>query len=144
MVFSVVEGLVNSFSTRDPFMICRCLGIEVICFPLIDVRGYTIVEDGVSIICLSDNLDDFTSKFVCAHELGHAVMHKGMNRIFMDCNTFFCHGRYEAEADAFAVHLLFHDEEEFYESGINAEAMANALRTSIYNVQARLYELQGK
>lgn len=49
-------------------------------------------------------------RFVCAHELGHAVLHPGLNTPFMKANTLLSTDRIEREANTFAVELLMPDE----------------------------------
>jgi Zn-dependent peptidase ImmA (M78 family) len=45
-------------------------------------------------------------RFVCAHELGHAVLHPRANTPFLRKNTFFSIDKIEIEANRFAVKLL--------------------------------------
>lgn len=49
-------------------------------------------------------------RFVCAHELGHAVLHPGLNTPFMKANTLLSTDRIEREANTFAVELLMPDD----------------------------------
>ncbi|MGR4027274.1 ImmA/IrrE family metallo-endopeptidase, partial [Bacillus sp. ZZQ-131] len=53
---------------------------------------------------------EFTQRFVCAHELGHAVLHPKANTPFLRNQTFFSVDRLEIEANTFAVELLLTDE----------------------------------
>ena len=50
-------------------------------------------------------------RFVCAHELGHAVMHPKANTPFMKRSTYFSIDKIEREANRFAVELLIPDSE---------------------------------
>ena len=61
------------------------------------------------LFCIDSALNGRKARFVCAHELGHSLLHKNLNRIFMDVNTNMVTSRYENEADRFAVDLLFDD-----------------------------------
>lgn len=47
---------------------------------------------------------------VLAEELGHMILHKKANAIFMDTRTQFNTSKYEQEADLFAMYLLISDE----------------------------------
>lgn len=107
----LAEKLVERYGTRDPFKIAEELGYIVIRTPLAGVRGFYQYLKRCHIIYLDSGLDDAAARFVCGHELGHSLMHRGLNRIFMDTRTFMASGRYEAEADRFAADLLFSDEE---------------------------------
>lgn len=65
----------------------------------------------IHVIYIDDALDDHVARFVCAHELGHAMLHRGENRIFMDANTLFVTSRFETEADHWAADLLLSDDD---------------------------------
>lgn len=106
---SLVEKLVRKYGTRDPFKIAAELGYIVLYTPLVGVRGFYQYLKRCHIIYLAPELDEATARFVCAHELGHSILHRGLNRIFMDTRTFLVSSRYETEADRFAVDLLFDD-----------------------------------
>lgn len=107
----LAERLVDKHGTRDPFRIAAELGYTIINTPLIGVRGFYQYLKRCHIIYLDSELDDATARFVCAHELGHSFLHRGLNRIFMDTRTFIITGRYETEANQFAVDLIYSDEE---------------------------------
>ena len=107
----LAERLVRKFGTRDPFKIAEELDYTIIYTPLVGVRGFYQYLKRCHIIYLDSELDDNTARFVCAHELGHSILHRGLNRIFMDTRTFIVTGRYEKEADRFAVDLLHSDED---------------------------------
>lgn len=49
-------------------------------------------------------------RFVCAHELGHIILHPHVNTPFMKAHTLFSVDRLEKEANEFAVELLMPDE----------------------------------
>ena len=107
----LAERLVDKHGTRDPFRIAEELGYTIIYTPLVGVRGFYQYLKRCHIIYLDSELDDATARFVCAHELGHSFLHRGLNRIFMDTRTFIITGRYETEANQFAVDLIYSDEE---------------------------------
>lgn len=107
----IADSLVRKFGTRDPFLIADALGIILIRTPLKGIRGFYQYIKRCKIIYIDSNLDERDARFVCAHELGHALLHRGCNRIFMDTKTYFPVNRYEVEADRFAVDLLFDDDD---------------------------------
>ncbi|MGE7091255.1 ImmA/IrrE family metallo-endopeptidase [Lysinibacillus sp. NPDC048646] len=47
---------------------------------------------------------------MCAHELGHAILHPDENTAFLKKNTLFSTDKIEIEANTFAVELLLPDE----------------------------------
>lgn len=107
----LAEGLVAKFNTRDPFRIAEELDYTTIYTPLVGVRGFYQYLKRCHIIYLDSKLDDKAARFVCAHELGHSILHQGLNRIFMDTRTFIVTGRYETEANRFAVDLIYSDDD---------------------------------
>ena len=97
----------STFGTHDPFRIAKELGYPVLTVPLEGVRGFHLYMKRRHVIYLSDTLTDWERTWVCAHELGHALLHNHMNRIYMAHNTLFPTGRYETEANRFAACLLY-------------------------------------
>lgn len=63
---------------------------------------------------------------MCAHELGHALLHEGHNALFLRERTDFVMERYEREADLFAGYLLLDGEtvEECLRNGWTSEQAA--------------------
>ena len=78
--------------------------------PLIDVRGFYQYFQRNNIIYIDEHLPEYEQKFVCAHELGHMLMHRKENTVFMDTRTYLKTTPYETEADKFAVELLIPNE----------------------------------
>lgn len=103
----MVTGLTTAHKTHDPYRMCRELGIYVLYHPLLEMRGFAQIEDGVRIVHIAAGLPEWVDAFVCAHELGHLLLHGGMNRLFMDSRTFMRASKYEEEADRFACRLLY-------------------------------------
>lgn len=105
----LANSLARKYGTRDPFRIADALGYTIIYTPLVGVRGFYQFLKRCHIIYLDSALDEETARFVCAHELGHSLLHRGYNRIFMDTRTFVVTSRYETEADRFAADLIYDD-----------------------------------
>ncbi len=105
------NSLVCKFGTRDPFKIAKDLGFIVLFTPMRGIRGFYQRMKRCHIIYIDNMLSEQDARFVCAHEIGHAMLHRGNNRIFMDTHTHFVAGRYETEANRFAVDLLFDDDD---------------------------------
>ena len=107
----IADSLVRKYKTRDPFRIADDLGISVVRLPLSGIRGFYQFMKRCKIIYIDSALDEMEARFVCAHEIGHALLHRGSNRIFMDTHTYFAVNRYEVEADLFALDLLYEDDD---------------------------------
>lgn len=108
---ALAEKLVRTYGTRDPFGIAKAMGFIIIKTPLKGILGFYQEARRCRIIYLRADMPEQEQKWVCAHELGHALQHKGLNRIFMDNCTQMVTSRYEKEADQFAIDLLYSDED---------------------------------
>ena len=105
------ESLVHKYGTRDPFRLAQELGFIVIRTPLQGIRGFWHHIQRQHIIYIDNRLQDPEARFVCAHEIGHIMLHRGYNRLYLDSNTYFQVNRREIEANRFAVDLLYDDED---------------------------------
>lgn len=105
------RGIARRCRTNDPFQLCDALGIKILYMPMQDVRGLFLRLKRRSIIYLAEGLDDHEQRFVCAHELGHFLLHKHVNRLFMETRTYAKTSVYEREADRFAVWLLYPEDQ---------------------------------
>jgi Zn-dependent peptidase ImmA (M78 family) len=103
------NSLAKKYKSRNPFEIIRGMNVILIFAPLIGVRGFYQYFQRNNIIYIDENLPYHEKMFVCAHELGHMLLHKKANSVFMDSRTFFNTSFYEKEADTFAVNLLIDD-----------------------------------
>lgn len=113
---SFVAKLRERYGTSDPFELCGDLDILVLNFDLpTKVRGFFSNISGCKVIYLSFALNENERRMVCAHELGHALLHEKINGIFISSSTLLVPSRYEREADMFAAHLLIEDDEEMFD-----------------------------
>ena len=108
---AIVDGLVRKYKTRDPFAISAELGLIVLFKPLIDMRGFQCTLKRRKFIVINEDLDEQQQRLVCGHELAHHLLHRGINRIFMDHNTRYVMQKYENEANCFSTELNYSDEE---------------------------------
>lgn len=106
-----VEKLVRTHKTRNPFEIIKGMNVILVNYPLDGVRGFYQYFQRNNIIYIDERLSEKEKMFVCAHELGHMLLHKKSNFIFMDTNTHFNTDKYENEADSFAINLLISNED---------------------------------
>lgn len=107
----IAASLVRKHRTRDPFRLADALGYVVIRTPLQGIRGFYQYIKRCYVIYIDSALGEQEARFVCAHEIGHALMHRGYNRIFMDSHTYFPTNKYEIEANHFALDLLYDDDD---------------------------------
>lgn len=73
-------------------------------------KGVCYEVSGRKIILINSNLDENEKRYVCAHELGHAILHPKLNYSFLATETLFSPQKIEREADIFASELLISDD----------------------------------
>ena len=105
-----VDKLVRKHKTRDPFEMIKGMNIILVFYPLDVVRGFYQYFQRNNIIYIDETLSEHDKAFVLAHEIGHMILHKKSNAIFMDSRTQFRTSKYENEANKFAIELLISDE----------------------------------
>ncbi|MCL6616293.1 MAG: ImmA/IrrE family metallo-endopeptidase [Anoxybacillus ayderensis] len=106
----IVEKLVKKHGTNNPFEIASQKGIVLLFEQLGGIYGYHHSFKRINIIHINSELDESMQRFVCAHELGHAVLHPELSTSFLQKNTLFCMDKVEREANEFAVELLLPDD----------------------------------
>ena len=121
-----VNRLVRFYKTRDPFEMIKGMNIILVNYPLEGVRGFYQYFQRNNIIYLDEKLSDSERRFVLAHELGHMMLHKKSNAIFMDTRTQFNTSKYEQEANLFAMELMLPDQilDEYLQSGYSTEQLS--------------------
>lgn len=113
-IAETVEKLVKKYDTRDPYELCRLLGIKV---HFIDMKkklkGFFFYQSRQKNIVIDDNVNDVLERILIAHELGHAVLHTkiAMMKGFQEMEVFDSSSKEEDEANFFAAELLLEDDE---------------------------------
>ncbi len=105
-----VLKIVEKHGTTNPFEIAKRKNIIVLFEDLGNTLGFYNTYKRFKFIHINNKIDEITQRFVCAHELGHAVLHPKANTPFLRNQTFFSVDRLEIEANTFAVELLLTDE----------------------------------
>ena len=136
------ESLVRKFGTRDPFRLAQELGYIVIRTSLQGIRGFWHHAQRQHLIFVDESLPEPEARFVCAHELGHILLHRGINRIYMDTNTYFQTNRQEIEANHFAVTLLYADEDLHFFLDYPIQLAADFMGVSVELAEYRLLGLK--
>ena len=113
-IYKTAEDIAG-LSGRDPFAAAGDRGVFIdYCGGFTALLGLYTVVNGERHIILNSNMSVVTSKIVCAHELGHDVLHGGelaSRGGFCDASSFFRRTGTEYEANVFAAHLLIDGEE---------------------------------
>lgn len=132
--------LVRFYKTRNPFEMIKGMNVILVYYPLEGVRGFYQYFQRNNIIYIDESLSDREKRFVLAHELGHMILHKKSNAIFMDTRTHFNTSRYESEADLFAINLLISDDtvSEYKMNGFSSEQISHITGYSKKLIELRL------
>jgi Zn-dependent peptidase ImmA (M78 family) len=107
----VVESLCRKYGTRNPFELADYKNIQVLKLPLGSIKGYYNKCFRHKMIHINSDIPLPEQRFTCAHELGHSILHPDSNTLFLSVNTLFPIGRFEREANYFAIDLLISDDE---------------------------------
>ncbi|PHB31770.1 hypothetical protein COE80_00030 [Bacillus pseudomycoides] len=105
-----VLNIAKKYGTTNPFEIARQKNIYVLYEDLGNTLGFYNTYKRFKFIHINNQIEETTQRFVCAHELGHALLHPKANTPFLRNQTFFSVDRLEIEANTFAVELLLTDE----------------------------------
>lgn len=126
---SGVKDLIKIHGSNNPFKIAQERKIELIYEDLEEIYGYYHYSRRVQLIHINYNLDETSQRFVCAHELGHAIQHPKQNTAYLSKHTLFSTNKLENEANTFAVELLAQDADlfEYMQAGYNLEQISRIL-----------------
>lgn len=107
-IINFARSFKTYWHTNNPYEIAKKLGIEVIHQQsgIKDFTAQTIKIDGYpTIISINDAYTPYSKKILCAHELGHALLHQNsVNHFAVTGNN--AQTSLELEANLFAVALL--------------------------------------
>ncbi|WP_339194690.1 ImmA/IrrE family metallo-endopeptidase [Paenibacillus sp. FSL P4-0176] len=108
----IIQKLVRKFKTNDPFVIAKGLNIMVRHAEFDPgTRGLYYRRLRRRFIVIHNGLSEEWQRVVCAHELGHDRLHPGLSQFWIDEHTFFETGKFERQANMFAIKLLTYDVE---------------------------------
>lgn len=103
----------REYHTQNPYKLAEHFGIRVVDGFHTDVsrKAFTVkMEAYPTMIMLNAAYDKKSRMVLCAHELGHALLHEeGMNHFSVNEKNVFTNTEYEA--NLFAVSLLFDDDQ---------------------------------
>lgn len=111
-----VNSLISKYNTRNPFELCDALGINVYYKELGEnLKAYYFYQSRIKNIVINSNADENIQRIVCAHELGHAILHTQAKKVqtFCDSNIYGTKASTEYEANIFAADLLIDKKELF-------------------------------
>lgn len=137
----IVLGLKDLYNTNDPFELCDYLDIVVLINDLGDELSgfFQRTNAGTEILHINSRLNEHQKKYVCSHELGHAILQPDLSISFFIENPLLIKNKFEIEADTFTAELLLDDDALLKYEGFTIEQIAAA-----ENVPKRIIELKFK
>lgn len=132
---------VRQCGTRDPFTLAREMHIELLVRELGTLKGFYKDVYGTPFIFLSRHLSRGEATLVCAHELGHHLLHRQFAAFgFEEVSVFSPASRREYEANLFAAELLLDTKEVFdaARAGCTAAQIAAELGADVRLVELKL------
>jgi Zn-dependent peptidase ImmA (M78 family) len=113
-ISKTVDKLSKKYKTRDPYELCRALGVQIRLKDLgIGIKAYYFYQSRIRSIVLNRRGSEPIRRILTAHELGHDRLHKeiAMLKGFHEVELFDMASPIEYEANIFAAELLIDDNE---------------------------------
>jgi Zn-dependent peptidase ImmA (M78 family) len=134
-----VKKIVHKYETNDPYKLCKIFNIDIKEVDIGNVRGMYQHNFRKKLIYINSKLEQQIQRQVLAHELGHALLHKKVNTVFLDIYTCLNVDKLEIEANTFAAELLIPDDELIQYCEYSQECIA-----CVFGVQEKIVEYKTK
>ena len=145
-----VAKLVKKYKTNDPIELADCLGIDIMwTSEFTKLKGMYAYIKRNGFIMLNRNLDENKLRIVCAHEIGHHILHREDAKVtpFQEFELYNMNNSREYEANIFAASLLLDDDtvmKYVYEYGYSAPQIAATMKSNINLVALKIAVLKTK
>lgn len=146
-IYKKARKVVRDSQTKDALKIADDLGIYVKHIDgLKELLGMYCYRHKERHILLNSNMDPITAQMVCAHEIGHDVLHRELAKSTSGLQEFVLFdmkNELEYEANAFAAHIRIPNEElfELIQNGYDVVQAAPAMDVNINLMLIKMYEL---
>lgn len=112
LIISLAEQVRSEFGGRNVFETAENSGAAVWFRELGSLKGFYLFENERRYIIINKSLDKLVQQTVCAHELGHDMLHRELSTGGMRESTLFLsNNKTEREANLFAAEILLTDKE---------------------------------
>lgn len=137
-IIETAKDIISTFATKDPFKIAQLLDIPIIYREYGEgVKGYCIKIHNKLHIIINSRFDRRAQNIICAHELGHALLHtENLTPVFTAAFKENSNSILEYEANLFAAIMLL-DEQEL---NVKFSEMSNYVLMGIFNENLRINE----
>jgi len=117
-IVEAVKKIKRKYGESDPFKLCRAMGIilNLVSLGREDdaIKGFFIYRNRRSVITINSDLPLVIQRIICAHEIGHAILHKKRGACaFHDVGLYDESLECEKEANFFSAEYLLDDNEVF-------------------------------
>ncbi len=102
-----VNEIIQNYGERNPYYIAEQLGVIVKYKDLGSLKGAYFGNMKKPVIVINEDLDENTKSMICAHELGHHILHSGQ---MLSCDNLNSSAILEREANIFASAFLVDSE----------------------------------
>ena len=148
-IHETAQRLIQKCHSRDPFEIAGAVGIDVRYInDFIILKGMYKIERGNRYILLNANLQEHARRIVCAHELGHDMLHRAFakNNALQEFMLYDMATRPEYEANVFAAEILLDDKIIFslLKDGYDLPCIAGELGTDYNLLLIKMNEMAKK
>ena len=111
-IISLAEQVRSEFGGRDIFQTAENSGAAVWLRELGSLKGFYLFEINKRYIIVNKSLDKLLQQTVCAHELGHDMLHRELSAGgIRESTLFLASNKTEREANLFAAEILLTDRE---------------------------------
>lgn len=111
-ILDKASEVLDNYGGKNIFETAENSGVNVWERQLGGLKGFYLFENGSRYIVINEDLDKIMKKVVCAHELGHDMLHRELSEGGIRENTLFLSGnKTEREANLFAAEVLISDGE---------------------------------
>ena len=147
-IIDLAEEMRREFGGRDIFATAENSGANVWLRALGGLKGFYLFENGKRYIVVNSSLKPMLKRTVCAHELGHDMLHRELSAGGIRENTLFLAGnKTEREANLFAAEILLTDDETLsvleYSSDLEAAADELGVLPEILGYKLELLNYKG-
>lgn len=141
-ILKKADETVSAFDSRDPFFVAKQTGASVNFKDIGSLRGAYFGTMPIPAIVINENSDEQMKKIICAHELGHHLLHKGS---IQSCeNSIYDSGILEREANVFAAAFLIDKgiALQLLKTGLSVSQTASVMETDVNLLLALLNTLK--
>ncbi len=131
-IIEKADKVLRKYGGRDIFETAENSGANVWFRSLGSLKGFYICENSKRYIVINEELDKMTRRVVCAHELGHDMLHRELSGGGIRENTMFLEtNKTEREANLFAAEILISDKELLFFAGCGSGIASAAFELEV-------------